>query len=122
MCGVPLEDPALCLLCGRMCSPGWILCCRNHCQDHAMACGAGIGVYLLITSTRILLQRSASHAVWPSPYLDAFGEEDLGLQRGKPLYLNEERYATLTNMVASHGLDQSSDVFRQTTYDGLFVE
>ncbi|RZC93821.1 hypothetical protein C5167_029458 [Papaver somniferum] len=37
---------------------------------------------------------------------------DLALQRGKPLYLNEERYATLTNMVASHGLDQSSDAFR----------
>ncbi|KAI3876298.1 hypothetical protein MKX03_001545 [Papaver bracteatum] len=122
VCGFAQEDPALCLLCGLVFSPGMVTCCRNEYQAHAMACGAGNGVYLLIRRNGILLHRSASHAPWPSPYLDAFGEEDEGLQRGKPLYLNEERYATLTNMVASHGLDQSSDVFRETTFDGLFME
>ncbi|XP_026444611.1 E3 ubiquitin-protein ligase PRT6-like [Papaver somniferum] len=121
-CEAAQDDPALCLLCGRICSPSWKPCCRESgCQSHAMACGAGIGVYLLIRRTTILLQRSARQAPWPSPYLDAFGEEDIEMRRGKPLFLNEERYATLTNMVASHGLDRSSDVLRQTTIDGLFM-
>lgn len=86
-----------------------------------MACGAGTGVFLLIKRTTILLQRCARQAPWPSPYLDAFGEEDIQIQRGKPLYLNEERYAALAYMVASHGLDRSSKVLGQTTIGSLFL-
>ncbi|KAF2288678.1 hypothetical protein GH714_010354 [Hevea brasiliensis] len=71
---------------------------ESGCQPHAMACGSGIGVFLLIKRTTILLQRCARQAPWPSPYLDAYGEEDIEMHRGKPLYLNEERYATLTYM------------------------
>ncbi|KAK4392246.1 E3 ubiquitin-protein ligase PRT6 [Sesamum angolense] len=98
-CGDVKEEPALCLLCGKLCSPNWKTCCRESgCQTHAMACGAGIGVFLLIRRTTILLQRSARQAPWPSPYLDAFGEEDVEMHRGKPLFLNEERYAALTHM------------------------
>jgi hypothetical protein len=37
--------------------------------------------------------------MWPSPYLDAYGEEDIDLRRGKPLFLCQERYASLTAMV-----------------------
>ncbi|KZV51798.1 hypothetical protein F511_11486 [Dorcoceras hygrometricum] len=121
-CGALKEEPALCLLCGKLCSPNWKTCCRETgCQTHAMACGAGIGVFLLIRRTTILLQRSARQAPWPSPYLDAFGEEDVEMHRGKPLFLNEERYAALTHMVASHGLDRSSKVLRQTTTGSFFV-
>ncbi|CAN4109660.1 unnamed protein product [Withania somnifera] len=110
-CGVVPEEPALCLLCGRLCSPNWKLCCRESgSQTHAMVCGAGTGVFLLIRKTTVLLQRSARQFSWPSPYLDAFGEEDTEMQRGKPLYLNEERYAALTHMVASHGIDCSPKV------------
>ncbi|XP_059667816.1 E3 ubiquitin-protein ligase PRT6 [Cornus florida] len=121
-CGTVLEEPTLCLLCGKLCTPNWNICCRESgCQTHAMACGAGIGVFLLIRKTTILLQRSVRQALWPSPYLDAFGEEDIEMNRGKPLYLNEERYAALTHMVASHGLDRSSKVLRQTTIGSFFM-
>ncbi|KAF5200062.1 E3 ubiquitin-protein ligase [Thalictrum thalictroides] len=121
-CKTVLTDPALCLLCGRLCSPSWKSCCRESgCRAHAISCGAGIGVFLLIRKTTILLQRSARQAPWPSPYLDAFGEVDIDMKRGKPLYLNEERYAALTHLVASHGLDQSSEVLRKTTIDSLFL-
>ncbi|GER43525.1 E3 ubiquitin-protein ligase ubr1 [Striga asiatica] len=121
-CGVVKEDPAVCLLCGKLCSPYWKLCCRESgCQIHAMACGAGIGVFLLVRRTTILLQRSARHAHWPSLYLDAFGEEDVEMRRGKPLFLNEERYAALNHMVASHGLDRSSKVLGQTTIGSIFL-
>ncbi|VFQ88675.1 unnamed protein product [Cuscuta campestris] len=115
-CRTVLDEPALCLLCGKLCSPSWQTCCRyNSCQTHAMACGAGTGVFLLVRKTTILLQRSARQAFWHSPYLDVFGEEDIEMRRGKPLYLNEERYAALTHMVASHSLDRSSKVLRQTS-------
>lgn len=120
-CGSVQDEPALCLLCGKLCSPSWKTCCRNNkCQTHAMSCGAGTGVFLLIRKTTILLQRSARQARWPSPYLDAFGEEDIEMHRGKPLYLNEERYAALSHMVASHGLDRSSKVLHQTSI-GAFL-
>ncbi|KAL6528691.1 hypothetical protein OROMI_029336 [Orobanche minor] len=123
-CGVVKKEPALCLLCGKLCSPKWKTCCRESgCQNHAMACGAGIGVFLLIRRTTILIHRFARQAPWPSPYLDAFGEEgstlcssqspslfdhagqmldivdkDVEMRRGKPLFLNHERYAALTHM------------------------
>lgn len=118
----PHCEPALCLLCGRLCSTSLKPCCRrDNCQFHASACGSSTGVFLLIKRTTILLQRSARKAPWPSPYLDDFGEEDSNMRRGKPLYINEERYAALTEMVASHGLDQSSKVLGQTTIGSFFV-
>ncbi|CAM8960365.1 unnamed protein product [Rhodiola kirilowii] len=121
-CKSTIEEPALCLLCGRLCSPLWKSCCsENRCETHAVTCGAGTGVYLLIRKTTILLQRCARQALWPSPYLDAFGEEDVDLRRGKPLYLNEERYAALCYMVASHGLDRSSKVLRQTSMGNFLM-
>ncbi|CAA0829795.1 E3 ubiquitin-protein ligase PRT6 [Striga hermonthica] len=121
-CGVVKEEPVVCLLCGKLCSPNWKTCCRGSgCQTHAMVCGAGIGVFLLVRRTTILLQRSARQAPWPSLYLDAFGEEDVEMHRGKPLFLNEERYAALTHMVASHGLDRSSKVLGQTTIGSPFL-
>ncbi|XP_010452066.1 PREDICTED: E3 ubiquitin-protein ligase PRT6 isoform X2 [Camelina sativa] len=121
-CNKVIEEPALCLLCGRLCSPIWRPCCRESgCQTHAITCGAGTGVYLLIRRTTILLQRFARQSPWPSPYLDSFGEEDLEMSRGRRLYLNEERYAALTYMVGSHGLDHSSKVLNQTTIGTFFV-
>uniref|UniRef100_A0A0D9UWR3 E3 ubiquitin-protein ligase n=1 Tax=Leersia perrieri TaxID=77586 RepID=A0A0D9UWR3_9ORYZ len=95
-CSVP-DEPALCLLCGKLCSPSWKPCCRTgKCLSHAAQCGAGVGIFLLVRKTTILLQRSVRLAFWPSPYLDAFGEEDHDMNRGKPLYLSHERYAALT--------------------------
>nr|CAD1828695.1 unnamed protein product [Ananas comosus var. bracteatus] len=115
-CGSVPEEPALCLLCGKLCSPNWKSCCRaSKCLNHAVVCGAGVGVFLLVRKTTILLQRAARQAFWPSPYLDAFGEEDHDMCRGKLLYLSEERYAALTYLVASHSLDRTSEVLRQTT-------
>ncbi|GAA0163551.1 ubiquitin-protein ligase [Lithospermum erythrorhizon] len=121
-CGLVQADPALCLICGKLCSSVRKPCCRERgCQTHALSCGAGIGVFLLIRKTTVLLQRSGRQALWPSPYLDSFGEEDIDFYRGKPLYLNEERYAALTHMVSSHGIDRSSRVLLQTNIGRVFI-
>uniref|UniRef100_A0A7N0VB90 E3 ubiquitin-protein ligase n=1 Tax=Kalanchoe fedtschenkoi TaxID=63787 RepID=A0A7N0VB90_KALFE len=115
-CGSVPKEPALCLLCGKICSRFWKPCCRGSgCKLHATTCGAGTGIYLLIRKTTIILHSVVRQTIWPSPYLDAFGEEDVGLQRGRPLFLNEERYATLCYMVATHGLDRNSKVLREAT-------
>ncbi|KAJ0566833.1 putative carboxypeptidase U [Helianthus annuus] len=120
-CGAVQDEPALCLLCGKLCSPSWKTCCRNNkCQTHATSCGGGTGVFLLVRKTTILLQRSSRQARWASPYLDAFGEKDIGMHRGRPLYLNEERYAALSHMVASNGIERSSKVLHQTSI-GAFL-
>lgn len=50
-------------------------------------------MFLLIKRTTILLQRFARQAPWPSPYLDTFGEHDFEMNRGKPIFENEEPYA-----------------------------
>ncbi|XP_015697922.1 E3 ubiquitin-protein ligase PRT6 isoform X2 [Oryza brachyantha] len=99
-CGSVPDEPALCLLCGKLCSPSWKPCCRTgKCLNHASQCGAGVGIFLLVRKTTILLQRSIRIAFWPSPYLDAFGEEDHDMHRGKPLYLSQQRYGALTYLV-----------------------
>ncbi|XP_024369767.1 E3 ubiquitin-protein ligase PRT6 isoform X2 [Physcomitrium patens] len=124
-CKTVPDRPALCLLCGDLCcAVGPRPCCsvnrQGECYRHAMVCGAGIGVFLMLRRTNILLQRCERQAMWPSPYLDAFGEEDIELRRGRPLYLSEERYSALTAMVAAHGLDYSSPVLSHTTRDTVF--
>ena len=40
----------------------------------------------------------------PPPYLDAHGETDLGLKRGKPLFLNKKRYDELRKLWLTHGI------------------
>lgn len=40
-------------------------------------------------------------AILPGIYLDAFGEEDIGIQRRNPLYLSSNRYSQITDMMLS---------------------
>lgn len=75
---------------------------------HAATCGAGIGLLLLARMSYILLYvfipffssavsyflnfrlRETRVSQWMPLYLDEWGEEDINLKRGKPLYLNHE--------------------------------
>ncbi|CAN1849767.1 E3 ubiquitin-protein ligase PRT6 [Linum perenne] len=108
-CRSVIEQSALCLLCGRLCNASRNECCSEaRCETHATACGAGRGVFILIKKTMILLQRCGQQVTlkqFLSPYLDIKQEQDIGIIRGNPLNLNEERYAALAHMVASHGLE-----------------
>ena len=104
------DEPALCLSCGRLvCCAG--ACCalshggRRECSTHAAACGAGTAFYLLVRTTKLLLLRGSRRCLYPSPYLDAHGEEDLNLRRGRPLFLNAERYAHVRRLWATAGAD-----------------
>ncbi|ERE72018.1 E3 ubiquitin-protein ligase [Cricetulus griseus] len=102
------KDPAVCLVCGTfVCLKG--LCCKQQsyceCVLHSQNCGAGTGIFLLINASVIIIIRGHRFCLWGSVYLDAHGEEDRDLRRGKPLYICEERYKVLEQQWISHTFD-----------------
>ncbi|GAB0095755.1 E3 ubiquitin-protein ligase [Sergentomyia squamirostris] len=101
---VPLES-SICLLCGT------IVCLKQQCckdQDcceavrHSISCGGGTGIFLVVTSTYIIVIRGRRACLWGSLYLDDYDEEDRDLKRGKPLYLSEDRFNLLESQWLSH--------------------
>jgi len=61
-----------------------------------MECSGGEGIILLLKETIILLLRCGVEGrLWHSPYLDSHKEEDQGLKRGKPIFLEPSRYLHL---------------------------
>uniref|UniRef100_A0A8C5DFB6 E3 ubiquitin-protein ligase n=1 Tax=Gouania willdenowi TaxID=441366 RepID=A0A8C5DFB6_GOUWI len=102
------KDPALCLVCGAfVCLKG--MCCKQQgsceCILHSQHCGAATGIFLLINASVIIIIRGHRFCLWGSVYLDAHGEEDRDLRRGKPLFLCEERYRVLEQQWVSHTFD-----------------
>ncbi|KAI9908494.1 hypothetical protein PsorP6_004357 [Peronosclerospora sorghi] len=104
-------DPGLCLICGDY------LCCGDscctlasmphgspvgECTRHAAECGGGVGIVLLLERCRVALVGGSMAAYFPSVYVDSHGEEDVGLQRGRPLRLDRARYAHLESLWRTH--------------------
>ncbi|KAM9304950.1 E3 ubiquitin-protein ligase UBR3 [Gastrophryne carolinensis] len=111
VCNKVPKDPALCLVCGTfVCLKG--LCCKqqNYCECvlHSQNCGAGTGIFLLINASVIIIIRGHRFCLWGSVYLDAHGEEDRELRRGKPLYICKERYNVLEQQWVTHTFDHIS--------------
>ncbi len=61
---------------------------------------------------QVLLLRSVRASASQSPYLDAHGEEDLELRRGRPLALAASCYAELSQLWAQAVLDFDSYMLR----------
>nr|XP_033800346.1 E3 ubiquitin-protein ligase UBR3 isoform X5 [Geotrypetes seraphini] len=115
------KDPGLCLVCGTfVCLKG--LCCKQQscceCVLHSQNCGAGTGIFLLINASVIIIIRGHRFCLWGSVYLDAHGEEDRDLRRGKPLYMCKERYKMLEQQWVSHTFDHINKRWGPH-YDGL---
>ncbi|KAJ1632834.1 hypothetical protein T492DRAFT_867599 [Pavlovales sp. CCMP2436] len=66
-------------------------------------CGRGLGAFVLLKASTTLLCVGRRHCWWGCLYLDAHGEEDRGLQRGRPLLLNHQRLGALHALFASLG-------------------
>ncbi len=72
-------------------------------QQHAAQCGGGEGLFLLLRETTVLVVRSGIEGwLFWSPYLDEHGEEDKALRRGKPLFLDPQRYDLLRQVWLQH--------------------
>lgn len=77
------QETSICLLCGT------IVCLKQNCCKqqniceavaHANECGSGTGVFLVVTSTYIIVIRGRRACLWGSLYLDDFEEEDRDLK------------------------------------------
>ncbi|XP_048246065.1 E3 ubiquitin-protein ligase UBR3-like [Haliotis rufescens] len=109
VCNKVPRDPTICLMCGHF------LCFRDNCckegmvyecVQHSITCGGGIGIFLLVNSSVIIVIRGPRATLWGSVFLDEHGEEDRDLKRGKPLYLSKERYELLQEQWLSHSFDR----------------
>jgi E3 ubiquitin-protein ligase UBR3 len=79
-------------------------------MQHAKRCGGDTGIFLVLKTSMVLLLRGDRKCIWGSPYLDAFGEEDGELKRGKPLFLNSSRYQTLNTLWLTHRFDHDTRI------------
>jgi hypothetical protein len=95
-------ETAICLLTGAVMRSGssrraFARAARppGACTMHARRNGSGIGLFFLVQKCTVLLMHNNKSAYSPSLYVDEHGEEDPGLRRGRPLFLNEARYRSL---------------------------
>jgi len=110
-CGLIINDPVLCLTCGKVLRKGKGCCSTENknlgeCFKHSIICNGGQGLFLVIKASMILLLHDERVCYWSSPYLDTRGEEDPLLKRGKPLYLDEQRYTQLRAMILALQIDE----------------
>ena len=66
-------------------------------------------MFLLVNACSVMLFSGPQRrCVWGSPYLDAHGEEDQYLRRGKALMLDAGRLEQLRAMMALHNMPKDS--------------
>ncbi|KAJ1961860.1 E3 ubiquitin-protein ligase ubr1 [Dispira parvispora] len=99
------QDPALCMFCGQfVCIQSF--CCSDdfygECNLHMMMCSGPIGIFLVVKSNTALLLWNDSGSFIVTPYRDYHGEMDLGLKRGRPLFLDQKRYDELRRTWLTH--------------------
>jgi hypothetical protein len=85
---------ALCLVCGAFACRNED-CCRGadsvgECSQHTKLAHGGTGLWLDVKQSSVLILRPGGGCIGKSIYLDSYGEEDVGLVRGRPLTLCNE--------------------------------
>ncbi|KAL0950567.1 hypothetical protein HGRIS_007369 [Hohenbuehelia grisea] len=106
---VPL-DAAICLFCGvTVCMQSH--CCidaegseRGECNMHTRECGGVIGMYFLVKRCSLLYLYANNGTFAQSPYLDAHGEVDISMRRGRRQYLHHARWEDVRKTWLSHGI------------------
>ena len=85
------------------------------CTIHARKNGSGIGIFFLVQKCTVLLMHNNKSAYSASLYVDEHGEEDPGLRRGRPLFLNEARYRALEQLWRQQGIPREVAQIRSTS-------
>ena len=85
------------------------------CTLHARKHGSGTGIFFLVQKCTVLLMHNNKSAYSPSIYVDEHGEEDPGLRRGRPLFLNENRYRSLESLWRQQGIPREVAQIRSTS-------
>jgi Proteolysis_6 C-terminal len=85
------------------------------CTLHARTNGSGIGIFFLVQKCTVLLMHNNKSAYSPSIYVDEHGEEDPGLRRGRPLFLNDARYRALELLWRQQSIPREVAQIRSTS-------
>ncbi|KAI1266804.1 hypothetical protein F5Y18DRAFT_380455 [Xylariaceae sp. FL1019] len=118
--GKDLADPIVCLMCGDIFC-GQTMCCImdymepgpnkpveriGGAQQHMrFKCHGNIGLFITIRKCAIFYLHRVSGSFSNAPYIDKYGEVDVGLRHGRQLYLNQKRYdSMIRNLWLSHGI------------------
>ena len=119
--------PAMCLVCGAVvCANS--MCCQlprggssetlGACNAHARTCaewhggkyvmarrcGGGLGAFVLMKQSAVVLLHGSKGCFFDSPYVDVFGEADPNMRRGKALHLSAPRYERLQALYVAHAI------------------
>jgi len=115
-------ETAICLLTGTVMRSGSPRRSYNRsirppgaCTLHARKHGSGIGIFFLVQKCTVLLMHNNKSAYSPSIYVDEHGEEDPGLRRGRPLFLNNDRYRALELLWRHQGIPREVAQIRSTS-------
>ena len=114
------EDVVKCLICGSCVCISCFACTETYKQtsnpaqsigpftEHMLNCSNGIGVGIWVKNARLVLLSvtppissgniHVSGTVLGIPYLDQFGEEDIQLHKGMPLYLSSQIYSEIQHI------------------------
>ncbi|KAI6529481.1 E3 ubiquitin-protein ligase ubr1 [Pyricularia oryzae] len=118
--GREVSDPALCLHCGEVfCSQS--ICCLQTvrqdqpgrgksvkrkiggCQQHRMKCQGNVGLFINIRKCSVFVLHGIVGSWMQAPFIDKYGEADMGFRHGRQLFLHQKRYDTmLRNLWLSH--------------------
>ncbi|KAI1101117.1 hypothetical protein F4804DRAFT_23419 [Jackrogersella minutella] len=118
--GKDLADPIVCLICGDIFCGQTMCCLREYqepgpdkplvriggAQQHMLfKCQGNTGLFINIRKCAIFYLHRTSGSFSNAPYIDKYGEVDIGLRHGRQLFLNQKRYdSMLRSMWLSHGI------------------
>ncbi|KAK3984361.1 E3 ubiquitin-protein ligase [Cladorrhinum sp. PSN332] len=115
--GKDITDPIICLFCGDIFC-GQAVCCAAEikegrhkvlkiggAQQHMLKCQKNIGLFINIRKCGVVYLSRISGSYSHAPYIDRYGEVDMGLRYGRQLHLHQKRYdSMLRNLWLSHGV------------------
>ncbi|KAK8056090.1 hypothetical protein PG993_001317 [Apiospora rasikravindrae] len=119
--GRDLADPIVCLMCGDIFC-GQTMCCImdykepgpgdkpskkiGGAQQHMLfKCQRNMGIFINIRKCAIFYLHRKSGSFSNAPYIDKYGEVDVGLRHGRQLFLNQRRYDSMIRaMWLGHGV------------------
>ncbi|KAG6907221.1 hypothetical protein DXG01_009834 [Tephrocybe rancida] len=102
------NDAAICLLCGVTCCMQSNCCVdrdygeHGECNMHTQTCGGTIGIYFLVKRCSLLYLFANNGTFAQSPYLDAHGEIDISMRRGRRQYLHYARWEEIRKNWLNH--------------------
>ncbi|ORX55573.1 hypothetical protein DM01DRAFT_1382719 [Hesseltinella vesiculosa] len=119
-CSTVPNDPALCLFCGTfVCCQSF--CCsedeEGECNLHTLGCGGDIGIFLSVKRCVLIFLHNGNGWFMNAPYLDAHGEVDQNLRRGRPQFLNTKRYSEIRRLWLQHQIPIYVARQIEATYD-----